>query len=101
MIHRDRLKTLFGFDYKIECYVPASKRIYGYFSLPILYGDQLVARIDCKAHRQQKRLEVLSLHFEHNKNIDCVLILSLLNDELKRFAYFNQCHLIEDSLINF
>lgn len=101
VIHRDRLKTLFGFDYKIECYVPASKRIYGYFSLPILYGDQLVARIDCKAHRQQKRLEVLSLHFEHNKNIDSALILSLLNDELKRFAQFNQCHLIEDSLINF
>ena len=42
VIHRDRLSTLFGFDYRIECYVSAAKRVFGYFCLPILYGDKFV-----------------------------------------------------------
>ncbi|WP_220348681.1 winged helix-turn-helix domain-containing protein [Alkalilimnicola ehrlichii] len=64
VIHRDRLSSLFEFDYRIECYVAASKRVFGYFCLPILYGDKFVARIDCKAHRADQRFEVLSLHLE-------------------------------------
>ena len=48
----------------IECYTPAHKRRYGYFSLPVLRRGALVARLDAKAHRREGRFEVRSLHFE-------------------------------------
>lgn len=91
VIHRDRLNTLFEFDYRMECYVPASKRVYGYFCLPILYGDRLVGRIDCKAYRAEKRLAVLNLHLDDSKIQDKDLFLLELNIELQRFSEFNQC----------
>ncbi len=66
VIQRDRVNTLFDFDYQIECYVPKAKRKYGYFCLPLLYADQFVGRMDCKAHRKQGTLELKAVHFcEH------------------------------------
>ncbi|QVR66591.1 crosslink repair DNA glycosylase YcaQ family protein [Acinetobacter sp. BHS4] len=98
LIHRDRLASLFEFDYRIECYVPAAKRVYGYFCLPILYQDELVGRLDCKAHRSIKELEVISLHLEKTvKNKE--LFFFELEQELKRFAAFNQCSTINDKVI--
>ncbi|MCG9493482.1 winged helix DNA-binding domain-containing protein [Acinetobacter pittii] len=98
LIHRDRLTSLFEFDYRIECYVPAAKRVYGYFCLPILYQDELVGRLDCKAHRSIKELEVISLHLEKTvKNKE--LFFFELEQELKRFAAFNQCLTINDKVI--
>ncbi|MCU4430784.1 winged helix DNA-binding domain-containing protein [Acinetobacter pittii] len=98
LIHRDRLASLFEFDYRIECYVPAGKRVYGYFCLPILYQDELVGRLDCKAHRSIKELEVISLHLEKTvKNKE--LFFFELEQELKRFAAFNQCSTINDKVI--
>ncbi|MBN6511650.1 winged helix-turn-helix domain-containing protein [Acinetobacter pittii] len=98
LIHRDRLASLFKFDYRIECYVPAAKRVYGYFCLPILYQDELVGRVDCKAHRSIKELEVISLHLEKTvKNKE--LFFFELEQELKRFATFNQCSTINDKVI--
>ncbi|EOQ62653.1 hypothetical protein F935_01742 [Acinetobacter calcoaceticus ANC 3811] len=98
LIHRDRLTSLFEFDYRIECYVPAAKRVYGYFCLPILYQDELVGRLDCKAHRSIKELEVISLHLEKTiKNKE--LFFFELEQELKRFAVFNQCSTINDKVI--
>jgi uncharacterized protein len=61
---RDRALELFGFDYRIECYTPAPKRRYGYFSLPILHRGQLVGRLDAKAHRAEQRFEVKTLYLE-------------------------------------
>jgi uncharacterized protein YcaQ len=61
---RERASALFGFDYQIECYTPAAKRRYGYFTLPILWRGQLVGRIDPKAHRKQGLFEVKALHLE-------------------------------------
>ena len=52
---RSRARQLFGFDYSIECYLPAAKRRYGYFCLPLLWRGQLVGRADAKAHRQAGR----------------------------------------------
>lgn len=95
LIHRERMKNLFNFDYKIECYVPAVKRVFGYFSLPILFADEFVARTDCKAHRKTGRFEVLSLHLEPcqklNKRFELDLFYPALQKALQQFAIFNQC----------
>jgi uncharacterized protein YcaQ len=55
---RRRALELFGFDYRLECYTPAEKRRYGYFTLPILRRGRLVGRIDAKAHRAAGMFEL-------------------------------------------
>ncbi len=61
---RQRARELFDFDYMIECYTPAPKRRYGYFTLPILNRGRLVGRLDPKAHRAQGVFEIKSVHLE-------------------------------------
>ncbi|MEJ7806238.1 MAG: crosslink repair DNA glycosylase YcaQ family protein [Telluria sp.] len=61
---RRRALELFGFDYRLECYTPAAKRRYGYFSLPILRRGALVGRVDAKAHRQRGVFELKLLELE-------------------------------------
>jgi uncharacterized protein YcaQ len=61
---RTRALELFGFEYRIECYTPAPKRRYGYFTLPILHRGRLVGRLDPKAHRKERLFEVKALHLE-------------------------------------
>ncbi|NBQ93450.1 MAG: winged helix-turn-helix domain-containing protein, partial [Micrococcales bacterium] len=61
---RDRALRLFNFDYKIEIYVPEPKRIYGYYSLPTLHKDKLIARLDLKSDRQNNELLVQSAWHE-------------------------------------
>jgi uncharacterized protein YcaQ len=64
VILRQRIKRLFNFDYTLECYVTPSKRKYGYWCLPILYKQQFIGRLDCKANRAQKQMEIVTLHLE-------------------------------------
>src|SRR5208282_615992 len=63
LIHdRKRTTELFGFDYQLEMYKPAAKRRWGYFALPILYGDRLVGKLDAAADRKAGVLRVGAIH---------------------------------------
>jgi len=65
LIHdRNRLGRVFGFDYTVEIFVPAAKRKYGYYVLPILEGERFVGRIDLKLERKKSRLDVLGVWWE-------------------------------------
>lgn len=74
---RGRTLDVFDFDFPIEFYFPASKRKYGYFSLPILYNNALIGRLDPKAHRKEGVFEVKSLHLEPDVSIDDALVAKL------------------------
>jgi uncharacterized protein YcaQ len=56
IIQRKRLALFFGYDHRFEAYLPKEKRLFGYFSLPVLIGDEIVALIDLKTDRQEKKL---------------------------------------------
>lgn len=94
IIHRDRIKHFFDFDYKIECYTPKEKRIYGYFCLPILFGDTFIGRVDCKAHRKEKEFELIHLHVE-NTTINLEVWLKPFLELIKSFATFNNCETLK------
>ncbi len=61
---RQLLRPLFGFDYVWEVYVPASKRRWGYYVLPIWFGDRLVGRIEPRIDRQARALRILGIWWE-------------------------------------
>jgi len=64
LIHRKRVNRLFGFDFTIECYVPAAKRTFGYFALPLLQGDSFIGLLDAKADRKAGTLVVQNLRYD-------------------------------------
>ena len=70
--NRDRASALFDFDYRIEIYTPADKRIYGYYVLPFLLDEHLVGRIDLKTNRKDKVLEVKAAFAESGVDRDRV-----------------------------
>ncbi len=90
LIQRKRIQTLFGFDYLLECYLPEAKRRYGYFSLPVLWDGQLVARMDCKTERSKSLLHIHHLALEPGLVINNAFALAL-SKELGSFLQFNNC----------
>lgn len=78
---RPRAERLFGFHYRIEIYVPAARRKWGYYVLPFRVADEIVARVDIKADRQARKLLVLATHEE--KGIDSSTCIDRLARELQ------------------
>lgn len=99
VIQRERLKALFQFDYQIECYVPEAKRQYGYFSLPLLYGDVFIGRMDCKAHRKDRLLEIKALHFETH-DFDNDEVIAAFAAAITPFREFQQCDRVSLTKVN-
>jgi uncharacterized protein YcaQ len=91
---RSRLKSLFGFDYTLECYLPASKRVYGYFSLPILHNGSFIGRLDAKAWRKEKKLEVKNIWIEPHITIDKSL-MNTLSELLCQYAFWQNLETIK------
>ena len=92
---RRRTMGMFGFELFLEAYTPAEKRRYGYFSLSILYRDQLVGRLDPKADRKGRHLQIKAIHLEPwfvpraNDRFYASLAATL-----RDFAAFNACDTI-------
>ncbi len=88
LIHRKRMRRLFGFDFAIECYLPAAKRTFGYFALPLFQGTSFVGLLDAKADRSAGRLIVHNLRYDGPAKRRAPFDRSL-NKALDAFARFN------------
>ena len=97
---RGRAKKLFDFDYVWEVYVPAHKRRWGYYVLPILYGDDLVARLDPKLDRTTMTLEIKGFWHEDDAPVKDVEFADALAKGLIRLAKFVRAKRINIAAIN-
>jgi uncharacterized protein len=83
---RERTEALFGARIRLEIYTPAEKRIHGYYVLPFVLGERVVARVDLKADRQERTLRVLATHSEPDSDGDRAL--EPLAAELRLMAHW-------------
>ena len=91
---RNRLQRLFGFDYRIEIFVPAKKRQYGYYVYPILEGDRFVGRAEVRADRKKSVLAVENIWWEKGVQ-ESPARKKKLDAELERMARFVGCGEVE------
>ncbi len=94
LIQRNRGKQIFGYDYQVECYIPEPRRRFGYFCLPILFGDTFVGRFDPKADRATGVFTIKNMFIE-NKPKDMTAFLDAFMISLHDFAQFNGCTAIK------
>ncbi|MGI8768327.1 MAG: DNA glycosylase AlkZ-like family protein, partial [Propionibacteriaceae bacterium] len=86
IFERTRLESLFGFFYRIEIYLPEPRRQHGYYVYPFLLGDEFVARVDLKAHRNRGTLEVKAAWLESAAAGRQPEVAAALTQELTRMA---------------
>jgi uncharacterized protein len=96
---RGRAKKLFDFEYTWEVYTPAAKRRWGYYVLPILYGDDLVARLDPKLDRTTMTLEIKGFWYEEDAPVQDANFAEALAKGLSRFANFVNARKVDVSTI--
>ncbi len=90
LIQRKRVKEVFDFEYLLECYVPEAKRKVGYFSLPLLYGNEFIGQLDLKADRKKKQLLIRNLVWEKEvKKSDTMQ--NAFRKKLNQLMQFNNC----------
>ncbi|MBN2230731.1 MAG: YcaQ family DNA glycosylase [Candidatus Thorarchaeota archaeon] len=94
MWNRDRIKRLFNFESKLEIYLPIEQRIYGYYHLPILYGDKIVARIEPKIERNEERL-IIKGYWTEPEFKETEHYRDRLEKNLEDFAVFHGAKTIE------
>jgi uncharacterized protein YcaQ len=86
IIQRKRLQLFFGYEHRFEAYVPKEKRVLGYFALPVLFGDAIVAAIDLKTDRQAQKLQVQSWTWVGHGSV--AAHKRQIEEELHRFQRF-------------
>lgn len=97
VIQRDRAARLLDFDFQLECYVTEAKRRWGYYCLPILFGDTFVGRMDCKAHRASSVFEIRHLHIDKPlaEEFDQAFC-----EAVRDYATFTECNSLEVSRVS-
>ncbi len=95
---RRLIKILFDFDYKWEIYTPKLQRKFGYYVLPLLYGDSFIGRVEAVCDRKNKTMIVKNIWYEENVK-QTKKLKKALSDCIQRFAEFNECEYIREVLI--
>jgi uncharacterized protein YcaQ len=86
VIQRRRMAALFGYDHVFEAYLPREKRRFGYFTLPVLHGDEIVAALDLKTDRATQRVLIQAWHWVGTG--EAARHTQPIEDELDRFTRF-------------
>ncbi|MDZ4711680.1 MAG: crosslink repair DNA glycosylase YcaQ family protein [bacterium] len=90
IIQRKKVKSLFNFDYQIECYVPEAKRKFGYYCMPVLSGDSLIGKIDAKADRLTGTFIIKNIFLEEGVRLNERTYVNL-EKKLTALAKFTGC----------
>ena len=97
MWDRKLIRSLFNYLYTWEIYTPAEKRQYGAYTLPLLYGTQLIGRVEAVNDRQTSTLIVKNIWFEEGVK-QTKKLQTEIEKCLKRFAKFNNCINLERAI---
>ena len=100
LLARNRTRLLFNFAYIWEVYKPADRRRWGYYTMPVLYGDRLVARIDPKLDRKTRTLWINGFWLEEEATADDLIFVEALARGLSRFARFHDASRVELDALN-
>lgn len=95
VIQRNRLRNIFNYEYQIEVYVPKAKRKHGYYSLPILWGDEFAGRVDIKADRKTKTFLIQHLWKEENFVDQSDEFFDAFKNAFLEMMEFNECETIK------
>jgi uncharacterized protein YcaQ len=88
IIQRKRTHLFFDYEHRFEAYLPKEKRRFGYFALPVLVGEKIVAALDLKTDRKQRRLLVQKWSWVGGAAHGSKLLKSRIEQELHRFERF-------------